>query len=46
MPIVKIETDPRKIAEQLVAWLDAPEDKDGYDGFDIDPYDDERERGR
>ncbi len=44
MPIVKVETDPRKIAEQLVAWLDAPEDEEGYDGFDIDPYDSEIDR--
>ena len=27
MPIVKVETDPRKIAEQLVAWLEAPDRK-------------------
>lgn len=44
MPIVKVETDPRKIAEQLVTWLDAPEEEEGYDGFDIDPYDSEIDR--
>lgn len=46
MPIVKTITDPRKIAEQLVKWLDEPTEDDGYDGFDVDPYDDERERGQ
>lgn len=46
MPVTKVITDPRQIAEQLVKWLDGPvEEEEGYDGFDIDPYDDERERG-
>lgn len=45
MPVVKTITDPRLIAEQLVKWLDEPVEEEGYDGFDIDPYDDERERG-
>lgn len=45
MPFTKTITDPRLITEQLVKWLDEPAEDDGYDGFDIDLYDDERERG-
>lgn len=46
MPITKVITDPEQIAQQLVTWLEAPEEnEEEYDGFDIDPYDDARERG-
>ncbi len=44
MPVTKVITNPRQMAEQLVAWLDMPEEEEGYDGFDIDPYDSEREK--
>lgn len=45
MPTTKVITDPQEMAEQLVLWLDEPVGDEGYNGFDIDPYDDERERG-
>ena len=40
-----IETDPKRIAQVLLAWLDAPDEEEHKDegGFDIDPYDDARE---
>lgn len=44
MSITNTVTDPKQIAEQLITWLDNPAEDDGYDGFDIDPYDNERER--
>ena len=39
-------TDPKRIAQVLLAWLDAPEEEEveaDEGGFDIDPYDDARE---
>lgn len=45
MPVTKVITNPRQMAEQLVSWLDMPEEEEeGYDGFDVDPYDSEREK--
>lgn len=48
MPIVKTITDPQQIVQQLVTWLEEHPtyEEEGYDGFDIDPYDDARDRGQ
>lgn len=39
-------TDPEQIIQLVHAWVDQLVEDEGYDGYDIDPYDDERERGQ